>query len=122
MGMKASSLHYQFSSGAGGPVSRQGRHFKLNIQYFAKMPKQRSQLMHIMRKAEGHLPNSLKNRKILERLSNSEKNFIRKDGNGNKIYSKVIGKKEYWVYERNGIIQNGGVNIKNHRFHKKGGK
>ena len=34
----------------------------------------------------------------------------------------VFDGKEYWVYERNGIIQDGGVNEENFRFHQKGGK
>lgn len=123
MGMKASSNHYGFINGAGGPSKRNGgQKFELNIQLFAKMPKNPAQLKHIMANRTGHLPNTKKNKKLLQRISKNKRNYIGSDGHGNKIYSRVIKGKEYWVYERNGIIQNGGVNIKTFRYHKKGGK
>jgi len=121
MGMKSKSAH--FSSGAGGPsVRKGGLSFKLNIHLFGKMPKQKSQIKHIMANREGHLPDSRHNRKILEKISSDSSNYKFQDNNGNKVYSKIIKGKEYWVYSRNGIIQNGGVNIKTFRFHKKGDK
>ena len=121
MGMKSKSAH--FGSGAGGHSIRTGGlPFKLNIQNFAKMPEQRAQVMHIMAKRKGHLIDTPANRKILETISDDKKNFIKSDPRGFNIYSKVVNGKEYWVYERNGIIQNGGVNEVNFKYHQKGGK
>ena len=121
MGMKSKSAH--FGSGSGGPSKREGGlNLKLNLQLFAKMPKQRAQVMHIMAKREGHMIDTPENRRILERISDDKKNYIRSDPRGFNVYSKVINGKEYWVHERNGIIQNGGVNIKEFYYHKKGGK
>ena len=126
MGMKSKSGH--FGNDTGGPSIRQGGFpFKLNAQLFAKMPKQRAQVKHIMADRKGHLPNSRKNRKLLESISHDSKNYIGKDTNGNKIYSKIINGNEYWVHVRRGIIQNGGCNGLNFRHHtiegrKKNGK
>ena len=121
MGMKSKSAH--FGSGSGGPSKREGgSKFKLNIQQFAKMPKQRAQVMHIMAKREGHMIDTPENRRILEKISDDKRNYIRSDPRGFNVYSKVINGKEYWVHERNGIIQNGGVNTKEFYYHKKGGK
>ena len=119
MGMKSKSAH--FASGvAGGPSTRTGFKPKVNLQFFAKMPKQRAQVMHIMGKRAGHLANTPKNQRILEKISSNHKNYIGKDKHGNKVYSKIIKGKEYWAYSRNGIIQNGGSNGKNYKYHKKG--
>ena len=121
MGMKSQSAH--FGSGSGGPSkSEGGSRFKLNIQQFAKMPKQRAQVMHIMANRKGHLIDTPANRKILETISDDKKNFIKSDPRGFNVYSKVINGKEYWVYERNDIIQDGGVNEGNFKHHQKGGK
>ena len=60
--------------------------------------------------------------KYVLKISDDKKNYIRSDPRGFNVYSKVINGKEYWVHERNGIIQNGGVNTKEFYYHKKGGK
>ena len=121
MGMKSKSAH--FGSGSGGPSKREGGlRFKVNLQYFAKMPTKRAQIMHIMANRKGHLIDTPANRKILETISDDKKNFIKSDPRGFNIYSKVVNGKEYWVYERNGIIQNGGVNEGDFKKKKKGGK
>ena len=120
--MKRNSNHFHTNNGGGGPSNRTGKApFKLDLQLFAKMPKQRAQIMHIMRSSEGHLIDTPQNRKILENLSDDKSSF-KGMYHGNNVFSKVIDGKEYWVYERNGIIQNGGVNIDNFYYHKKGGK
>ena len=120
MGMKSKSGHFHIGNGSGGPSIRQGKlPFELNLQQFAKMPKQHSQVKHIMADRIGHPIDTPANRKILEKVSSNSSNYKGKDGHGNKVYSKVINGKEYWVYVRNGIIQNGGVNEPgNFKFHK----
>ena len=120
MGMKSKSNH--FGGGSGGVSTRKGGlPFKLNAQLFGKMPKQRAQIKHIMADRQGHLPNSSKNRKTLEKISRDSKNYIEKK-HGNTVYSKIINGNEYWVHVRRGIIQNGGSNGKNYRYHTSEGR
>ena len=107
MGMKARSPH--FGSGAGGPSKRQGR-LTLDLQLFAKMPTKRAQIMHIMADRKGHLVDTPANRMILETISDDERNYVFTNRVGNRVYAKVVDGNEYWVYARDGIIQNGGVN------------
>ena len=114
MGMKSKSGH--FGSDTGGPSIRQGGlRFKLNVQMFGKMPKQRSQIMHIMRESEGHLADTPHNRKIIVDITNDKKNFLGLNKHGNEVYSKTINGVQYWAYVRDGIIQDGGANYTNHR-------
>ena len=121
MGMKSKSAH--FGSDSGGPSKREGGlKYKLNLQTFAKMPKGRAQVMHIMAKRTGHLPNSIKNRQLLEKVSKDSRSYKGIDRHGNKVYSKIVKGNEIWVHTRNGIIQNGGSNGKNYKYHKIGGK
>ena len=121
MGMKSKSGHFA-GPGAGGPSKRQGQFpVRLDLQKFAKMPKQRAQIKHIMANRHGHLPNSSKNRKILEKISRDSKNYIGKK-HGNTVYSKIINGNEYWVHVRSGIIQNGGSNGKKYRYHTNEGR
>lgn len=109
MGMKSKSAH--FGSGSGGPSKREGSlKFKANLQMFAKMPTKRAQVMHIMANRKGHLINTPENRKILETISDNESNYVFTNHNGNRVYAKVINGNQYWVYARNGIIQDGGIN------------
>lgn len=114
MGMKSKSGH--FGNGSGGPSKRIEMHPKVNLQFFARMPKQRAQIKHIMAERQGHLSNSSKNRKTLEKISRDSKNYIEKK-HGNTVYSKIINGNEYWVHVRRGVIQNGGSNGKNYRYH-----
>ena len=122
MGMKSKSGHFS-GSGAGGQSKRNGGMlFKLNAQLFAKMPKNKAQINHIMAERNGHIKNNSKNRQLLEKITKDSKNYKGKNKHGNKVYSKIIKGEEYWVYTRNGIIQNGGSNGRDYKFHKKGGK
>ena len=118
MGMKSKSGH--FGNGAGGPSKRIGK-FKLDLQQFAKMPKQKAQVKHIMANRPGHLKDSMRNRAILEKISKDSRNYKFTNIHGNKVYSKIVKGNEIWVYTRNGVIQNGGSNGKNYKYHKKGG-
>lgn len=114
MGMKSRSPHFS-GNNAGGPSFREGGFkFKIDLQTFAKMPTGRAQVMHIMADREGHLADTPTNRKILETVSDDEKNYVYTNINGNRVYSKVINGNQYWVYARNGVIQDGGVNKPGH--------
>ena len=120
MGMKSKSGH--FGSGSGGASKRLGTHPSVNLQFFAKMPKQRAQIKHIMASRAGHITNSRKNQKLLEKVSRDSRNYIGKSEYGNTIYSKIINGNEYWVHVRRGIIQNGGSNGHNYRHHDSEGR
>ena len=110
MGMKSRSGHFA-GNNAGGVSKRQGRmSFEINLQTFAKMPKGRAQIMHILADRKGHLAPTPENAKLLEDISDDERNFIRVDENGNRVYAKIIKGNQYWVYARNDIIQDGGAN------------
>ena len=120
MGMKSNGGH--FGSNTGGPSKRQGETaFKLNLQLFAQMPKPRAQIMHILANRPNHLPDTPENRKLFEEISNDKHNYVRSDPRGFDVYSKVVGDKEIWVYERDGIIQDAGYNTE-FRYHKKEAK
>ena len=73
-----------------------------------------SQTRHIFRKAEGHFPDdTAENRSLI--LKTVCNNSFRGYDKGNSVYSVLVGKgrykgKEIWVYVRNGVIQNAGIN------------
>lgn len=122
MGMKSKSGHFS-STGAGGESKRNGGMLlKLNMQLFAKMPKGRAQLKHIMADRKGHIKDTPKNREKLEKITKDSKNYVGKDKYGNKVYAKIIRGEEYWVKTRNGVIQNGGSNGRDYKYRKIGGK
>jgi hypothetical protein len=75
-------------------------------------PDNPSQLGHIFRNAPGHLTeDTVENRNlILETVSKIY--YIMTDKFGNELYSRLLADgTEVWVLVRNGIIQNGGVNV-----------
>lgn len=112
MGMKINSGHFNSANGSGGPAQRKWEFkFVLRLQNFAEMPKNNSQISHIMRNDPGHLPNTPQNQRILIEMTSDVRNFLGIDKVGNEIYTKTEANKQYWAYVRKGIIQNGGVNI-----------
>ena len=114
MGMKSKSGH--FGNLSGGPSIRNGGlRFKLDLQLFAEMPKQKAQIMHIMRKSEGHLIDTPHNRKIIVDMTNDKSSFLGISKHGNEVYSKTINGIQYWAYVRGGVVQNGGANYTKHR-------
>lgn len=120
MGLKRNSNHFPSKNSAGGPSKREGGiKLKLDLQLFGRMPKNDSQIKHIMRNSEGHLLDTPKNRKTLETISSDKNNFIGTNKHGVDVYAKIIKGIEYWVYVRNDIIQNGGVNKNKFRYIKK---
>lgn len=124
MGMKSKSNHFPSRSCAGGNIKRNNKSLRNDyLQFFAKMPTNISQIKHIMANRKGHLSDTTNNRLLLEKVSSDENNYIGKDSNGNRRYSKIIDGKQIWVSTRNGIIQNGGINEKpfNIMYDKKGG-
>lgn len=55
-----------------------------------RLPKGDSQLMHIFRKARGHLEDSPENRRLLVELANDEKYHAGKDSRGNDWHYKNL--------------------------------
>lgn len=77
-----------------------------------KLPKNDSQLKHIFRNDEGHLPDTPENRELLVDLANDEKNHVGKCRRGLDWHSKLNKDgSQYWVSHREGVISDGGVNL-----------
>ena len=78
-----------------------------------KMPANDSQLKHFMRDEEGHLPDTMENRKLLENLANDRKYHMGKDRYGNDwhVRNNEDGTQD-WVRHQNQVINEGGRNSK----------
>lgn len=77
-----------------------------------KLPPNIAQIRHIFSDRSGHLPDTEENRQILLDLSNDPNAKLGIDIRGNTWYAKMTEDgKQLWVSTRNGIIQNGGINI-----------
>ena len=75
------------------------------------LPKNDSQLKHIFREAEGHLPDTPVNRALIENTANNPLNFLGKDKHGVCWYAQIKPDgSQIWVKTYDGIISNGGVN------------
>jgi len=74
------------------------------------MPKNNSQIMHIMGDREGHLIDSPENRKILEDVTNDKVNYVGTDFRGHQWYSKMTRDGQLWVHVFNDRIIDGGIN------------
>ena len=107
MGMKSNSNHFSGTNGA-----RKAPLMKINIQLFAKLPSNDSQLKHIMRSAPGHMLDNAANRRMLEELTEDERNYLGTDESGKRWYAKHTSKGQIWASVYKGIISDGGINIK----------
>lgn len=76
-----------------------------------KMPRNDSQLKHIFRDEEGHLPNTPENRKMISDLANNIEYYVGKDRYGNDwhIRNNEDGTQD-WVRHQNMVINEGGKN------------
>lgn len=76
-----------------------------------QFPKNDSQIKHIFRNKKGHIPDTPKNRDLLQETCNDESNYLGTDKNGNRWYAQILPDgSQVWVTTRDGIIQNGGIN------------
>ena len=91
-----------------------GRLFTGLAKILVKAPKNTfsgKRMGHIFRDKEGHLPNTLENRQLLERLANDPAKMLGKDKHGNEwCASTRPDGTQVWTELRNGEIINGGVN------------
>lgn len=76
-----------------------------------KMPRNDSQLKHIFRDEEGHLTDTLENRKMISDLANNVEYYVGKDRYGNDwhIRNNEDGTQD-WVRHQNMVINEGGKN------------
>ena len=77
----------------------------------ARFPVDSSQIKHIFGNRKGHIADTPANRTLLTDTANPA-NFKGLDMYGNRVYTKTLSNgSQSWVTVRNGIIQNGGVNL-----------
>ncbi len=76
-----------------------------------KMPRNDAQIKHIFRQADGHLPDTPDNRKLISDLANDVHYFKGKDKYGNDwhIRNNIDGTQD-WVRHQNMMINEGGKN------------
>lgn len=78
-----------------------------------EVPISENNARHIFRNAEGHVADSLENRRMLSKTAGDKSNFIGEDKFGNKWFSKLQSDgTQVWAKVRNGRIENGGINTK----------
>lgn len=78
-----------------------------------KLPEQESQLAHIFNNRTGHIPNTPENLQLLVDTANDWKNYQGTDEHGNAWHIVLQeDKSQVWARSQNGIINEGGVNIK----------
>ena len=76
-----------------------------------RLPSDDSQLKHIFRDAEGHLPDTPENRRLLTEVANDRSSHAGRDIRGNDWnIMKTEDGSQIWVISRDGKIQNGGIN------------
>jgi hypothetical protein len=112
--MKPSSGHFNRTSGSKALQlqSRIDIINNINTGKKNKIPNTSSQIDHIFREKEGHLPFNDKNAKILSNLINNDKNLVLfQDYNGNSWYSKTKSDgTQIWGKVHGNKLSNGGIN------------
>lgn len=75
-----------------------------------KWPKNDSQIKHIFRNKEGHLPDAPKSRSLVESIVNSD-NYLGTDARGTQWYAQIQPDgRQVWARSYNGTIINAGLN------------
>ncbi|MBS0521277.1 MAG: hypothetical protein JSR90_21445, partial [Proteobacteria bacterium] len=76
-----------------------------------RLPTDRSQLMHVLRDEEGHLPDTPANKQLLEDVANDPANVMGPDEFGNVWSARILSDgRQVWTRTRNETIINGGIN------------
>lgn len=77
------------------------------------LPSDESRLKHILTDKPGHLIDTPKNRKLLEKLANDRSKYVGKDKYGNSWNTEITDTgAQNWVRYQNGTINEGGQNQK----------
>lgn len=77
-----------------------------------KLTNREAQLKHIFGERTGHIPFTPENVKLLEDTANNWENYRGKDGRGNLWHVNIQNDgSQIWVRSRNGIINEGGLNL-----------
>lgn len=117
MGFKSDSKLFKETNGTG-----KNQTIQLDLQLFAKLPENKSQIMHIFRDDEGHFIDNDINRNLLINLTNDDNSFLGIDENGINWYAKNLSDgRQLWVTVKDNIIQNGGINEEHIEFTPKKG-
>lgn len=76
-----------------------------------RLPKNDSQIKHILREDEGHLPDTPENRRLLVEWANDRSMHVGKDNRGVDWHASLNKDgTQNWVSHRDGVISDGGVN------------
>lgn len=76
-----------------------------------RLPDNRSQLMHIFADRPGHIPDTPRNRQLIEALANDRSAFIGIDRYGKAWYARTNANgTQTWASTRDGIVRNCGMN------------
>ena len=76
-----------------------------------RFPSDDSQIKHLFRKKQNHVPDTPENRELFLRVCNDENNYLGTDRYGKRWYTQELSNgKQVWVCTREGIIQNCGIN------------
>ena len=82
-----------------------------------KLPDNDSQIKHIFRDEDGHLPDTSENRKLIQNLANDERMHVGRDSRGLDWNMKMNDDgSQLWVCSKDGVIQNGGINNPPHKW------
>ena len=95
-------VHNKGEGAGGGGAARE----------FVEFPPNRAQIGHIFRDEVGHLADTAENRKLLIEVASNSAHRIGIDRFGNTWSTMILPDgSQVWVSVRNGVIQNGGVNL-----------
>jgi filamentous hemagglutinin len=77
----------------------------------AKFPSKPGQIKHIFSDREGHVPDTLENRKLILETVNNRKNYRGTDQWGLDNYSQELADgQQVWARVNNGVVDDAGIN------------
>lgn len=108
---KPDSGHFHGANGKSGGTPQENTSNQTVNNLANKLPPNDSQIKHMFRNAEGHLPNTLENHKLIETVANDPANYKGKDKFGKEWYSRMEPDgSQIWAWSFNGVIRDAGKN------------